>query len=589
MAALEVAPDERQRFVGYFEHLPRAAGIVVLLIGATVFSGWALAIPELIRGSGDSAKMVPSSALCFMLSGLALALVGGRTTPRWALIAARVLIGFVLLTALVTIAEHAIGRNLGPDLLLFPDQVKSVIPDGLPGRMAINTAGAFICIGIGLLLLPRDRRTNGILAQMAGFGAVVIAFVALVGYAFGVRDFYSMQPIVGMALVSAIAFLVLGLGVMFGQLNRGLPGLVADSGAAGVVARRLLPGTIILPFIFGMVRLAGEEAGFFSSELATSLFAVADIVTFLLLVAWSARVLRITDRKRAELFVRERDARMSAERARKDAETAKSEADAARAEAESANGAKSDFLAVMSHELRTPLSAIMGYQELLADGITGPINDQQAQQLGRIKASARHLLSLIDEILTFTRIDAGREEVTLEFVSLTALLEPAAELVEPLARAKNLHIEVMLPPHPVMIETDPVKVRQMIVNLLSNAVKFTDSGRIILTGDQKGDQLMISVEDTGIGIAPDHFERIFEPFWQVEQKATRRAGGTGLGLTVTRRLALLLGGDVSVSSTPGEGATFTICLPIRPTDSPLIARAAAMHSGEMDVMNAHHQ
>jgi signal transduction histidine kinase len=118
----------------------------------------------------------------------------------------------------------------------------------------------------------------------------------------------------------------------------------------------------------------------------------------------------------------------------------------------------------------------------------------------------------------------------------------------------------------------------MIVNLLSNAVKFTDSGRIILTGDQKGDQLVISVEDAGIGIASEHFDRIFEPFWQVEQKATRRAGGTGLGLTVTRRLALLLGGDVSVKSAPGEGATFTICLPIRPSESPLIARAAALHS-----------
>jgi signal transduction histidine kinase len=395
-----------------------------------------------------------------------------------------------------------------------------------------------------------------------------------------VQDFYSMQPFLGMALMSAAAFLILGLGLMFSQLSRGLPALVVDTGAAGVIARRLLPATIILPFLFGMIRLAGEEAGFFSSELATSLFAVADIVTFLLLVAWSARVLRVIDRKRAELFVRERDTRMSSERARSDAEAARAEAEAARAEAESANGAKSDFLAIMSHELRTPLSAIMGYQELLADGITGPVNEQQAQQLGRIKASARHLLSLIDEILTFTRIDAGREEITVEHASLATILEPAAEIVEPLARARGLHIEVMLPPNPVVIETDAMKVRQMIVNLLSNAVKFTDRGRIILSGDQRGDQLIITVEDTGFGIRSDHFERFFEHFWQVVQKATRRAGGTGLGLTVTRRLAMLLGGDVTVKSTPGEGTTFTICLPIRASESsPLIARAAALHGG----------
>jgi len=573
----EAPPVERNRFVKFFEYLPRVAAIAVIIIGATVLTGWALDAPSL-RGIGQTSQMMPSTAVCFVLSGLAL-LVQKTKAARWATLIAAILSGIVLLISAMTLVEHSLGsNNLGLDLLLFRQQVMKSSAT-FPGRMAINTAAAFICIALGIVALPRDHRVNGVIAQVAGFGAVVIAFIALVGYAFGVRDFYSMQPFLGMALLSSVAFLILGIGLMFSELRRGLPGLLADTGAAGVVARRLVPGTIILPVIFGMVRLAGEESGFFSSELATSLFAVADIVTFLLLVAWSARVLRNTDRKRAELFVREREARVNSERARSDAETARAEAEAARAEAESANGAKSDFLAVMSHELRTPLSAIMGYQELLADGITGPINEQQSQQLGRIKASARHLLSLIDEILTFTRIDAGREEVTLERASLASILEPAAEIVEPLARARGLHIEVMLPANPVIVETDAVKVRQMIVNLLSNAVKFTDRGRIILSGDQAGDQLVITVEDTGIGISQDHFERIFEPFWQVEQKATRRAGGTGLGLTVTRRLALLLGGDVTVKSTPGEGATFTVCLPIRTSESsPLIARAAALHS-----------
>ncbi|MFN2601168.1 MAG: sensor histidine kinase [Gemmatimonadaceae bacterium] len=573
----EVPPVERNRFVKFFEYLPRFAAIVVIIIGSAVITGWAIDNPAL-RGIGQTSQVMPSTAVCFILCGLAL-LVQKKDAPRWATTCAAILCGMVLLFSVMTVIEHFIGQNLGLDDVMFRRQVEATTPT-FPGRMAINTAAAFICVVLGILALPRDRRVNGVISQVAGFGAVVIAFVAVVGYAFGVRDFYSMQPILGMALLSAIGFLTLGMGLMFSELRRGLPGLLADTGAAGVVARRLVPGTIVLPFVFGMVRLAGEESGLFSSELATSLFAVADIVTFLLLVAWSARVLRNTDRKRAELFVRERDARVSSERARADAEAARTEAEAARAEAESANGAKSDFLAVMSHELRTPLSAIMGYQELLADGITGPVNEQQSQQLGRIKASARHLLSLIDEILTFTRIDAGREVVTLERASLASILEPAAEIVEPLARARSLHIEVMLPPNPVIVETDAVKVRQMIVNLLSNAVKFTDRGRIILSGDQAGDQLVISVEDTGIGIGSEHLERIFEPFWQVEQKATRRAGGTGLGLTVTRRLALLLGGDVTVKSTPGEGATFTICLPIHTSESsPLIARAAALHSG----------
>jgi signal transduction histidine kinase len=582
MPVSETAPVERHRFVGFFEQLPRIAALVAIVTGVTVLVGWTLDIPAL-RGFEGTPSMAPITAATFIAVGLSLFFAQARTASRWVSELSRVIAVIVIAIGLMTVAEHLLDLNLGIDLLLFPRAVRSLnvpVPGSLPGRMAINSAAAFVFLGIGILLLRRDRRTDGVSSQIAAFGAVVIAFIALVGHAFGVRDFYTMEEYLDMVLLSAVTFAILGLGLLFAQLNRGLPGLIVDQGAAGVVARRLLPGTILLPFLFGMVRLAGEKAGLFNSQLATSLFAVADIVTFLLLVAWSARVLRVIDRKRADLLVREREARVSSERARTDAEAAKAEAEEARAEAESANGAKSDFLAVMSHELRTPLSAIMGYQELLADGITGPINEQQSQQLGRIKASARHLLSLIDEILTFTRIDAGREEVTLERASLSTLLEPAAELVESLARARGLHIEVMLPPHEITVETDPVKVKQMLVNLLSNAVKFTDRGRIILSGDQHGDQLVITVQDSGIGISPDHFERIFEPFWQVEQKATRRAGGTGLGLTVTRRLALLLGGDVTVKSEPGEGTTFTIYLPMRLGESsPMIARAAALHAG----------
>jgi signal transduction histidine kinase len=576
MSVSEDIVEERHPFAGFFEQLPRMASAATILIGVVMLAGWWLRIPGLSR-PGVIPSMSPGTAVAFVIAGLSLFLSYPGYQSRWPRTLSPALALLVIAISVITAGELLLDLDIGIDRLLAPDVLLG--SSSAPARIAINTAVAFLFVGLGLVLLPRDRRTNGLRSQIAAFEVLIVALIALVGYAFGVRDFYSMQRFLGMALISAITFVILGLGLLFSQLHRGLPALVADGGAAGVVARRLLPATVLLPFIFGMVRLAGEQVGLFGSQVATSLFTVADIVTFILLVAWSARVVRATDRKRADLFVREREVRVSSERARSEAEAAKAEAEAARAEAESANGAKSDFLAVMSHELRTPLSAIMGYQELLADGISGPITEQQSQQLGRIKASARHLLALIDEILTFTRIDAGREKVDLERATLTTLLDPAAELVEPLARARGLHIEVMLPPNEVVVETDPVKVRQMIVNLLSNAVKFTDNGRIILSGGQKGDQLVISVEDTGIGISPEHFERIFEPFWQVEQKATRRAGGTGLGLTVTRRLALLLGGDVTVKSEPGVGTTFTICLPVRPSEtSPMIARAATMHT-----------
>jgi signal transduction histidine kinase len=235
---------------------------------------------------------------------------------------------------------------------------------------------------------------------------------------------------------------------------------------------------------------------------------------------------------------------------------------------------------VMSHELRTPLAAIMGYQELLADGITGPITEAQGQQLGRIKASARHLLSLIDEILTFTRLDAGRETLFIEPMDVQKSMSQAAEIVEPLVDAKKLELKMVAPSPPVSIESDPTKVRQILVNLLSNAVKFTDSGSVTLEGKSLKNEVQLIVSDTGIGIQPDNLNRIFDPFWQVEQKATRRATGTGLGLTVCRRLANLMGGDVAVTSTPGEGTTFTVTLPLK---APHIAAAVPVRTAHLRV------
>jgi signal transduction histidine kinase/PAS domain-containing protein len=231
-------------------------------------------------------------------------------------------------------------------------------------------------------------------------------------------------------------------------------------------------------------------------------------------------------------------------------------------QAQEANRSKADFLAVMSHELRTPLNAVIGYSDLLLLGVRSKLGGNAPEYIERIGASARHLLLLIDEILTFARAESGREPVRIEPVMLHDLVRDVSALTELLALEKGIGYRL----HSidgVQLETDSGKVRQILVNLLSNAVKFTEEGRVDLRVSYNDEMVEFVVRDTGPGIRQEHLEKIFDPFWQAEQSRTRRAEGTGLGLAVARRLARLLGGDVYVDSTLGQGSSFTLRLPRR--------------------------
>jgi PAS domain S-box-containing protein len=229
-------------------------------------------------------------------------------------------------------------------------------------------------------------------------------------------------------------------------------------------------------------------------------------------------------------------------------------------QAQQANSVKAQFLATISHELRTPLNAIVGYTELLEVGIAGSITPAQTDFLKRIKASAGHQLNLVEDVLTFATLEAGRPTLRYEMVDIAQLLSEVESILAPAAAQKSLEISISCPVG-MNTDTDRAKLRQILLNIVGNAVKFTPAGEIRITAAQEDVRLTIEVTDQGIGIPLEMHETVFKPFFQVDQSRTRQIGGAGLGLSITQRLVDLLGGSINLASMPGVGTTFTITIP----------------------------
>jgi signal transduction histidine kinase len=244
-----------------------------------------------------------------------------------------------------------------------------------------------------------------------------------------------------------------------------------------------------------------------------------------------------------------------------------------------ANRLKGEFLSTMSHELRAPMDSILGYGHLLLDGGTGDLTPEQAADVAQITESAEHLLRLIDNVLDLSKIEAGRMDVHPEEIDLAKLVGQVRSHFVLAAQDKNLAIVVDIPSDLPPIVVDPDHLRQILTNLIGNAVKFTDRGRVAISARVTGQELRLAVSDTGVGIPQSALAFIFEAFRQADSSLTRRFGGSGLGLSIARRLAELQGGTIEVSSQVGVGSTFTLTLPLaapQPAAEPPVRQLVAI-------------
>jgi signal transduction histidine kinase/CheY-like chemotaxis protein len=508
----------------------RILAILTLLLGVSVLCGW-LANITWLKNIG---QMKPDAAVCFILDGVALLL--GYLVPHAPLrkIAADCLAAGAILIAIPVFVEF--GTSMENSNI----------------QMAPLAAFNFCLFSGALLLLSRGPRAIATAHILTITGLFVSLFV-FVYYLFKAQIFLSFVTPLLMSLTCVVGFAYLGAAILCARPRKGFVALVLADSPGGFVARRLIAPAALAPLFFGWIAVQGVSQKLYDGCFAAGFIVISSMVVICIMTTRAVIELNRVDIERKRLS------------------QARLRADAREVGAVEASRLKSEFVANVSHELRTPMNGVLGMTSLLLDSDLTP---EQREHVETIRQSGDALLTLVNEILDFSKIEAGKIVLEQKPFSLANCVDEVINLLALNARRNGIDLISFIEPHVLPSYLgDTSRVRQILLNLIGNAVKFTEKGEVTLqvSSSPVSDnvyRLEFLVSDTGPGISPEALGKLFQPFQQGDASATRKHGGTGLGLTITKRLVELMGGEITVSSTVGVGSAFrfTICLPACPME-----------------------
>jgi signal transduction histidine kinase len=507
-----------------------------MLLGILVLVGWLLDITALKRVLPGLVVMAPSTAVGLMLVGAAL-LASARGQDG---VMGQVVAGAAAVIGLLTLVEYVAGVSLGIDRILFPDSVE---PIGIfpAGRMPPVSALNLLLTGSALLLY--QRRAYG-LSQFLSVVALLVALLALFGYAYGASHFFEIVPYASVALHTAVAFIILSLGMLALPADSGPMVFVVDAGEGGMLARRLLPVAVAGPFLLGGLILLGQQLGQYDTEFGLALFALANVIVFTVLVWRNAALLAKRDAERQQNEVALRRLNEELEQRVKQRTV----------ELEAANRELEAFAYSVSHDLRAPLRAVSGFARILLEDF--PLEGEAADYLRLIDENGQQMGRLIDDLLAFSRLShqpLSKRTVRPADIARQCWKEVGGEEEE---RPVELVIDD-LPP----AEADPALLKQVYLNLLSNALKFTrrrEVARIEVGYEQVEGETVYFVRDNGAGFDMRYAANLFGVFQRMHP--AEEYEGTGVGLAIVQRVVHRHGGRVWAESEVDKGTTIYFTL-----------------------------